>query len=142
MAAVLASGAGSGRGWSLEADIYRTDARRQILNVTVRRIAGPIGWGPWRGCHTERPEGGGEGQLRLLAVVFRILIVAVGMGQASVLVKAQVRCRRIGIQLAVPAAARALASRSLSMLTWSLSIPVRTLRATASRSAMSGEASE
>ena len=67
---------------------------------------------------------------------------AVGMGQASALVKAPVRCSLFGLQLAVPAAARALASRSLRMLTWSLSIPVSTLRATASRSAMSGEASE
>lgn len=67
---------------------------------------------------------------------------AVGMGQASVLVKAPVRCSRFVIQVGLPAAVRALASRSLSMLTWSLSIPVRTLRATASRSAMSGEASE
>ena len=61
---------------------------------------------------------------------------------SSVLVKAKVRCSRFGVQLAVPAAAWALALRSLSMFTWSLSIPVSTLRATASRSAMSGVASE
>jgi hypothetical protein len=61
---------------------------------------------------------------------------------SSVLVKAKVRCSRFGAQLAVPAAAWALALRSLSMFTWSLSIPVSTLRATASRSAMSGVASE
>ena len=73
-------------GMSLEDDIYRTDARRQILNVTVRRIAGHIGWGPWPGCHTERPEGARVSSARLqwCSEVDR---GAVGMGQASVLVK-------------------------------------------------------
>ena len=44
--------------------------------------------------------------------------------------------------LAGPVVSRSLASRSLSMLTWSVSILVSTLRATASRSAMSADASE
>jgi hypothetical protein len=48
----------------------------------------------------------------------------------------------LGIQLAAWAGVWAPALRSLSMLTWSLSMLVSTLRATASRSAMSGEASE
>src|SRR5215510_15003103 len=55
---------------------------------------------------------------------------------------AELRARDREWTLSVRVAGRSLASRSLSMLTWSLSILVSTLRATASRSAMSGEASE
>ena len=72
-------------GMSLEDDMYGTGARRQVLNVTVRRIAGPL-LGPWRGCHTERPEAArvSSACLQWCSEVDR---GAAGMGQASVLAR-------------------------------------------------------